>query len=737
MKRLTFALLLSFLWVFVAAENLTQLNCKGEIRPVQSGYFEIPDVYIDSFNLNNTYLSKDGKPWLPVMGEFHYLRFPEKYWNDQLGKMKAAGINIVATYVFWNHHEVEEGSWKWDGNNNLRKFIELCKENNLYVWLRIGPYCNAEAVNGGIPKWALSGKRTNDSGYIAKVRDYFSRVAGQVQDLYVKDGGPVVGLQLENEFAHGDPDHITMLKQIAVENGIIVPFYSLTGNSEFHHEKYDFLPLQGAYAFRGWQANGGGIVPGFAYDNDQWAIEESIGKLYYDIDKYPRGLCEQGTGSPMKFHNRFLAEPAVIESHVQNQIGRGMNLIGYYMFQGGTQVPGLNRGLEGWPLSYDFQAPLGEFGQVQTSYKSLKLYHLFLNAFGSELAQTQIYRSEAGQIDASDKDQLRLCGRFSADSGFVFVNNTQKGLELPERSIKLSCLTESGSVNFPQQPFVLRNNECVIFPVGQKLADNLTLEYATAQLLTKVSEGSVDTLFFIKKNAMNPEFSFSETPSSVTGTWNVVDGVFTAASEPVETEMSFVFNKNGKTIRIVLLSLEDGLNSYYFEEKNRFFITDADVSINGADTVLYSRGSQPCVVKVYNAETGIFSRKEYSKELYSPEINMKKSGYCRKQIVELPAQLPENVSDVYLNIDYRGAEAKLYAGRNLYTDHYFYGRTWTIGLKRFIADSNVNSLKLKFKCWSPIVNGISKQHRREMYKKITPYFKDSSVEVEYIIRPEL
>lgn len=94
----------------------------------------------------------NGQPMLPVMGEFHYARFPETEWRKELLKMKAGGINIIASYIFWIHHEEIEGKYNWEGRRNLRKFIELCRELDLMFVLRIGPWCHGEARNGGFPE---------------------------------------------------------------------------------------------------------------------------------------------------------------------------------------------------------------------------------------------------------------------------------------------------------------------------------------------------------------------------------------------------------------------------------------------------------------------------------------------------------------------------------------------------------------------------------------------------------
>src|SRR5712691_10030021 len=92
--------------------------------------------------LNSAYLTMDGKPWLPVMGEFHYSRYPDSDWEDEILKMKSAGVQIVSTYVIWIHHEEVEGQFDWSGQRDLRRFIQLCGNHGMYVVARIGPWAH-------------------------------------------------------------------------------------------------------------------------------------------------------------------------------------------------------------------------------------------------------------------------------------------------------------------------------------------------------------------------------------------------------------------------------------------------------------------------------------------------------------------------------------------------------------------------------------------------------------------
>ena len=109
-----------------------------------------------TLGLNAQYLTLDGKPWLPVMGEIHYSRVPEAEWETEILKMKSAGVQIISTYIIWIHHEEVEGQWDWTGNKDLRHFVQLCAKHGMYVVPRIGPWSHAEVRNGGFPDWRRS-----------------------------------------------------------------------------------------------------------------------------------------------------------------------------------------------------------------------------------------------------------------------------------------------------------------------------------------------------------------------------------------------------------------------------------------------------------------------------------------------------------------------------------------------------------------------------------------------------
>jgi beta-galactosidase len=164
-------------------------------------------------SVNNECFEKNNKPWFPLMGEMHYNRVPYQSWEEEILKMKSAGLAIIATYIFWNEQEPQKGVWDWKDNRDLRHFVELCKKHGMYVWLRIGPWSHGEQLNGGFPDWIeqMKGKRTNDPAYLSEVAKLFEQISKQTNNLYFKSAGPIIGVQLENEYASGQQGHIYIL----------------------------------------------------------------------------------------------------------------------------------------------------------------------------------------------------------------------------------------------------------------------------------------------------------------------------------------------------------------------------------------------------------------------------------------------------------------------------------------------------------------------------------------------
>jgi beta-galactosidase len=409
-----------------------------------------------SIEVNSMYLTMDGRPWLPVMGEFHYSRVPESEWEEELLKMKSAGVQIVSTYVIWIHHEEIQGEFDWSGQRDLRRFAELCRRHGLYLVVRIGPWTHGEVRNGGLPDWVLKDgpTRRNAPAFMANVAAYYAQIGAQLKGLFWKDDGPVIGVQLENEYSARGPlegeEYILALKKLAISDGLDVPLYTVTGWDNAVVPKGEVLPVFGGYPDAPWDSSIEALplneVYMFRFRSRVAGNMGGIGGVgESQAAKWdtPFFTAELGGGVQDTYHRRPVIEPDDVAAMVPVMLGSGANLYGYYMFQGGENPDGHLSTLQesqatGYPTdvptkSYDFQAPLSEFGQERVSFRKLKVFHYFLNDFGSELARMSVHVPAATPKRADDLSVVRVSVRSNGQHGFLFVNNYLRGAAMPIR----------------------------------------------------------------------------------------------------------------------------------------------------------------------------------------------------------------------------------------------------------------------------------------------------------------
>ncbi|MGN0220887.1 MAG: beta-galactosidase [Prevotella sp.] len=444
----------------------------------------------------------DGKRVAPVMGEIHYSRLPEAEWSEEIAKMKDGGVTIIATYVFWNHIEEREGIFDWHGRRNLRLFLEKCKEADIPVVLRLGPFCHGEVRNGGIPDWMFDkGCKLRDENktFLHYATLLYRQIFTQVQGLQWKDGGPVVAVQFDNEY-RGKGSYLMALKKIANSVGFDLPFYTRTGWPELRSPVPfgEMLPLYGDYADGFWdrsiQPTAGNYYKAFnfkSFRSSTAIATEQLGEQKAELGKeenrYPYFTCELGGGMATAYHRRPFIYPEDSYSMATVKLGSGSNLLGYYMYHGGTNPDGYlhtlneNQRTRGtnyndMPVkNYDFQAPIGEFGQLYPHYFMLRKLHLFMQDYGETLADMESSFPAPQDIKKGDNTHLRWAYRSKGNSAFVFVNNYERLQQLTDK--KDIQFDVCGTI-FPTKPITIPAGTICIFPVN---IDGI--RYATAQII--------------------------------------------------------------------------------------------------------------------------------------------------------------------------------------------------------------------------------------------------------------
>ena len=179
----------------------------------------------------------DGKPTRIISGAMHYFRIHPDQWDDRLDKAVAFGLNCVETYCCWNLHEPKRGQFRFTGLTDLERFIRAVQDHGLYLILRPGPYICAEWENGGFPAWLLAVpgielRRMNEP-YLDAVKAYFDELLPRIKRHLYTCGGPVIMMQIENEYASYGMDraYLKYLYDLYVSHGINVPIFTSDGDS--------------------------------------------------------------------------------------------------------------------------------------------------------------------------------------------------------------------------------------------------------------------------------------------------------------------------------------------------------------------------------------------------------------------------------------------------------------------------------------------------------------------------
>ena len=621
----------------------------------------------EEINVTSRYFTRNGKPWIGVMGEFHFSRYSRENWHRELAKMKAGGITIVSTYLFWIYHEEIEGKMDFGGDNDIRAFIEECKDVGLDVVIRIGPWAHGECRNGGFPDWLLKKDyklRDNNEEYLAVVKKWYQSIYNEVKGLFYKDGGNIIAVQIENEFVD-NAEHLAKLKEIAVECGFIAPIYTVTGWNSASGAKIpvdEVVPVFGGYCEAPWENHMNRLSPSPHYffnrmRNDSAIGTDLIAKTQSDgwqlpYERYPFATCELGGGIEVTHHRRPIIKPMDIYAVSLVKLGDGNNLVGYYMYHGGTNKIGElstfnETKVTGYPndypiLSYDFQAPLSEYGEVREQYGLLNMLHMFVNDFGEEFAP-MIAVDSANSVEADDTNSLRYGMRTNGKSGFVFVNHYQRLTELAD--IEYAVIS-AGNVEFP--PIDVKGEVSFFMPFNMKMGDSV-LEYATAQPLCKCD----DTYFFAEIPNIKAEYKFSK------GSANIVTVPFENAKYMRKLNGTVyigggcnLYEENGQ-----IHSVEDG--EYIYQKWNG----------SEFETVKIVQSAKQSNVEITGVENAPFEPK-YKEELCiggERELTWKKI----------------NVDGGYgfAEIDYVGDVAQIYADGELVADDYYYGKTWRVPCK--------------------------------------------------------
>ena len=317
-----------------------------------------------TFTVGDKTFLLNGKPFVVKAAELHYPRIPRPYWEHRIKMCKALGMNTVCLYVFWNIHEQQEGKFDFTGNNDVAEFCRLAQRNRLYVIVRPGPYVCAEWEMGGLPWWLLKKKdirlREPDPYFMERVKLFERKVGEQLASLTIQNGGPIIMVQVENEYgSYGENKaYVSAIRDIVRQSGFDkVTLFQCDWASNFEKNGLDDLV---------WTMN-------FGTGAD---IDQQFRRLGELRPNAPQMCSEFWSGWFDKWGARHETRPAkAMVEGIDEMLSKGISF-SLYMTHGGTSFghwAGANSpGFAPDVTSYDYDAPINEYGQATPKYWELR-----------------------------------------------------------------------------------------------------------------------------------------------------------------------------------------------------------------------------------------------------------------------------------------------------------------------------------------------------------------------------
>lgn len=317
-----------------------------------------------TFTVGDKTFLLNGKPFVVKAAELHYPRIPRPYWEHRIKMCKALGMNTVCLYVFWNIHEQQEGKFDFTGNNDVAEFCRLAQRNGLYVIVRPGPYVCAEWEMGGLPWWLLKKKdirlREPDPYFMERVKLFERKVGEQLASLTIQNGGPIIMVQVENEYgSYGENKaYVSAIRDIVRQSGFDkVTLFQCDWASNFEKNGLDDLV---------WTMN-------FGTGAD---IDQQFRRLGELRPNAPQMCSEFWSGWFDKWGARHETRPAkAMVEGIDEMLSKGISF-SLYMAHGGTSFghwAGANSpGFAPDVTSYDYDAPINEYGQATPKYWELR-----------------------------------------------------------------------------------------------------------------------------------------------------------------------------------------------------------------------------------------------------------------------------------------------------------------------------------------------------------------------------
>lgn len=389
-----------------------------------------------SVAIENGKIIIDGKAEQIISGAIHYFRVLPELWEDRLLKAKQCGLNTIETYMCWNLHEPQEGTFNFEGLLDIEKFIKIADSLGLWVIVRPGPYICAEWENGGLPSWLMTKKdlrfRCMNAPYIAALEPFLKEVSTRLKKLQYTKSGPVIAMQVENEYGSfgDDHDYIRHVRQIFLDERITVPLFTSDGPGDLYIQ--------------------GGTIP-------ELTMTVNFGSDPEGAFATGRRYRPEGPDFCMEFWNGWFdhwgnkhhvrdVEDAANTLERMLKMGASVN---FYMFHGGTNFNFWNGAnlvgnkLQPTITSYDYDAALSECGDPTEKYfayqKVIQKYNASAECGKPEPSRKIAYSSVFLTESTSLLDSLDLLAEkknsvtpesmeyWGQDFGFIHYRTTLSG----------------------------------------------------------------------------------------------------------------------------------------------------------------------------------------------------------------------------------------------------------------------------------------------------------------------